>query len=201
MDQPTIKSFHKSISHKLFWNGRITAIITLAVIIVTAVIVFLTNKRSVYDELEITLAIISIALFLFLTYGLYNGASIIGKPLFPKLKEVDFSKLDFISDVPDIDLGDGITGVIGAILLWIVVSIIVFVLLTFVFTLLWSALLILAFVLYWLFFRAMRQVFLNSFCKGNLKMSIKYSFLYSVLYTGWIFGVVLISKYFSTRGL
>jgi len=186
---------------KILWNGRTIAIISAAVIIVTAALVFLTNKRSIYDELEITVAIIAFALFIFLTYGLYNGATIVGKPIFPKLKQIDTSGMDFTGDLTGIELGEGIFGIIGTILLWIVLAIVIVLLLSFILTVLWSAILIFAFVLYFLFFRALRIVFLKSkICKGDLGMSLKYSFLYSILYTGWIFGITMLTKYFSTKG-
>jgi hypothetical protein len=189
---------------RLLLNGRTVSLISFIVIIVILILVFLSFKCSIYDELEITIGIIGLALFTFLTYGLYNSLSIINKPIFPKLKEIDFSKLDLIGDVPDLVIGfeEGILGIIGAIILWIVITIVAFALITFVFTVLWSAILILTFVLYWLFFRAMRLVFLKSSkCKGNLGLSIKYSFIYTFLYTGWIFGIIMISKYFAERGL
>jgi hypothetical protein len=192
----------KLLDRRLLLNGRTVALISFVVIIVILILVFLSFKRSIYDELEITIGIIGLALFIFLTYELYNGANIIGRPIFPKLKKVDFSNLDLITDLPDIGIDDGILGIIGAIIAWVAFTIIIFVLLTFVFTVLWSAILILAFALYFLFFRALRIVFLkSSLCKNNLIMSLKYSLLYSVLYTCWILGIIMISKYFSTRGI
>jgi hypothetical protein len=190
----------KLLDHGWLLNGKTTAIISFVVIIVTAIIVFIVSKRPLYDELEITISIIAFALFLFLTYGLYNGAAIIDKPIFPKFKQLN--GIDFTGGVIDFEISQGIGGLIGSIILWIFFSIVMVILITLFLTVIWSAILIFSFILYWLFFRAMRLVFLKSpECKGNLGMSFKYSFVYSLLYTGWILGIIMISKYFSTRGI
>jgi len=49
-------------NRKLLWNGRTIAIISIAVILVTSVIVFFSSKRTIYDELEITITIIAFTL-------------------------------------------------------------------------------------------------------------------------------------------
>jgi magnesium-transporting ATPase (P-type) len=184
------------------WNAKTLALVSAAVVIITACTVFLLSKKSIYDELEITVSIIAFVLFAFLAYGLYNGATIVGKPLFPELKFVDPSLVDAAPiDVPDIDVGDGIGGIIISIVLWIVLTIILFILLTFVLTTVWSVLLVLIFALYWLFYRALRIVFLKArICKGDLGLSIQYSLMYTVLYTGWIFGLIWLSKNYLNKG-
>jgi hypothetical protein len=49
-------------NRKLLWNGRTITIISIAVILVTSVIVFFSSKRTIYDELEITITIIAFTL-------------------------------------------------------------------------------------------------------------------------------------------
>ncbi|KAF0143971.1 MAG: hypothetical protein FD156_2245 [Nitrospirae bacterium] len=178
------------------------ALVSSAVVIVISLTVFFVSKRSIYEELETMASIIALILFVFLSYGLYKGATIIGKPLFPELKFVDLSLADAPTiDVPDIDIGDGIGGIIVSIILWIVLTVVIFLLLAFVFTTLWSVLLLLVFALYWIFYRALKIVFLKArLCKGNLGLSIKYSLMYTVLYTGWFFGLIWLSNYYLNKG-
>lgn len=205
MEQPDKTPNMRQSENEQLWNAKTIALLSAAVVIITASIVFFVSKRSIYDELEITVSIIALALFAFLAYGLYNGATIHGKPLFPELKFVDPSYVDAMPiDAPDIDsidIGDGIGGVIISIILWIVLTIVLVILLTFVLTTMWSALLLLIFVLYWLFYRALRIVFLKArICKGDLGLSIRYSLMYTILYTGWIFGLIWMSKHYLNRG-
>lgn len=182
------------------WNGKTIALISLFVVTVIAVTVFFTNKKSIYDELELTLFFISASLFAFLSYGLYSGAKIAGRPLFPQLNVVDISSLDPGIDIGFPEVGDGIAGIILSIILWFVFTIALFFLLTFLVTAAWSAVLLLAFALYWLFYRALRIVFLKSFeCKGDIGLSMQYALKYSFLYTGWMFLLIRATEYYLKR--
>jgi hypothetical protein len=202
MEQPDKTPKPQQSENEQLWNAKTIALVSAAVVIITACTVFLISKKSIYDELEITVSIIAFVLFAFLCYGLYNGATMVGKPLSPELKFIDPSLVDATPiDVPDIDVGDGIGGVIISIILWIVLTIVLFILLTFVLTTLWSVLLLLVFALYWLFYRALRIVFLKArICKGDLGLSMQYSLMYTVLYTGWIFGLIWLSKHYLNKG-
>jgi hypothetical protein len=178
------------------FNLRVLALAATAVIAVIAITVFLISKRSIHDELEITISLVAVVLFWFLTYALHGGATLVGKPFFPKLRFVDPSILDVIS----IDLFD-LGGTIGSIIAWLVLSLLFAFLLMFVLTALWSAILLLVFVLYWLFYRALRIVLVNSEkCRGDLSLSIRYSLIYTVLYTGWLFAIIWFSEFYLTKG-
>ena len=105
----------------------------LIVIGITILTVYLTGinyNRSLTSNLYLSLGIIASALFLFMTYGLYAGIGLIDN--FPKFR--NFKRGDIIGnasptfDTPDIDTGEGIGGLILAILLWILMTILIIIL-------------------------------------------------------------------------
>jgi len=184
-----------SSTRKVVFKSRLLAIAATVVIFAIATIVFIISKRSVYDELEITISLVALALFCFLSYALYNGATLVGKPSVPQIRLVDPS----LVDAPPLDFFD-FGGSIGSIVASILLAIVLAVLLAFVLTALWSAMLLLIFALYWLFYRAMRIVLLKSSqCSGNLGPSLRYAFIYTFLYTGWLFAIVWLSKVLASK--
>ncbi len=72
-----------------------------------------------------SLGIIATALFLSMAYGLYNGIGLVGN--FPKSRNFQTGDLTGSAspaiDIPSIDVGDGIGGLIFSTLLWVVMSI------------------------------------------------------------------------------
>lgn len=156
-------------------------------------------NRSITSNLYISLAIIGIFLFLFMTYGLYKGINVIDN--FPKFR--NFKTGEFIPssgefpdiDMPSIDSGDGISGLIISILLWIGMAVLFFILLILLEALFWVSIFIILAMLYWIFFRALRFVFSKSSeTKGDIGISAIYSITYSILYLGWIFGIVYLAE-------
>ena len=178
------------------FNLRLLAVVATVVIALITTAVFIISNQSIYDELEITLILIAVVLFLFLCHALNSGATIVGRPLFPKLKFVDPAGIEGLP-VDALDLG----GTIGSILAWFVLTVLFAFLFAFVATALWSALVLLVFALYWLFYRALRTVLVHAKkCKGNLSLSISYSLLYTVLYTGWCFVIVWLREFWVATG-
>ena len=132
-----------------------------------------------------------------MTYGLYVGIGLIDN--FPKFR--NFKRGDIIGnaspnfDTPDIDTGDGIGGLILAILLWILMTILIIILLIVLEAIFWFSIFIILTMLYWIFFRAMKFVFSKSKdTKGDIGNSILYSLAYTFLYVGWIFGIVYLTQ-------
>ena len=192
---PELTSGTHAPTRKVVFKLSLLAVAATVVIFAIATIVFIISKRSVYDELEITISLVALALFGFLWYALYNGARLVGKPSMPQIRLVDPS----LVDAPPLDSFD-FGGSIGSIVASIVLAIVLAVLLAFVLSALWSAVLLLIFALYWLFYRAMRIVLLKSFeCSGNLAPSLRYAFIYTFLYTGWLFAIVWVSKVLASK--
>ncbi|PKB42510.1 hypothetical protein AX016_0677 [Cellulophaga sp. RHA19] len=134
-----------------------------------------------------------------MTYGLYKGIGL--KDNFPKFRE--FKTGDFIAqsgtapDLPSIEVGDGIGGLIMSILLWIGMTIIIFLLLILLEAFFWISIFIILAMLYWVFFRALKFVFSKSTeTKGDIGISAIYSLTYTILYLGWIFGIVYLTEIF-----
>ncbi len=132
-----------------------------------------------------------------MTYGLYKGIGLIDD--FPKFKE--FKPGETIShsvntpDLPSIEVGDGIGGLILSILLWIGMTILFIVLLIVLEAVFWFSLFIILAMLYWVFFRALKFVFSKSKdTKGDIGISAVYSLTYTLLYVGWIFGIVYLTE-------
>ena len=178
-----------------YLKGQSVFTISLLVIGITLLTVYLTGinyNRSLTSNLYLSLGIIAIALFLFMTYGLYTGIGLIDN--FPKFR--NFKRGDIIGhtapdfDTPSVDVGDGIGGLILSILLWIAMTILMLVLLIVLEAVFWFSLFILLAMLYWVFFRALKFVFNKSKdTKGDIGISVGYSLTYTFLYVGWIFGI------------
>ncbi len=121
-------------AQKTYLKGKSVFIISLVVIGITILTVYLTGEnynRTVTSNLYLSLSIIGTALFLFMTYGLFYGIGL--KDNFPKFRE--FKTGEFIANsgtapnLPNIEVGDGIGGLIMSILLWIGMTILIFILL------------------------------------------------------------------------
>ena len=183
-----------------YLKGKSVFIVSLLVIGITILTVYLSGEnynRTVTSNLYISLSIIGTALFLFMMYGLYVGISL--KDNFPKFR--GFKPGQFISgsgelpDVPGIDISEGIGGLIVSILLWIGMTILLFILLILVEAFFWASIFIILAMLYWVFFRALKFVFSKSAAtKGDLGISALYSLIYTILYVGWIFGLVYLTE-------
>ncbi len=176
----------------------VTLVVT--VLTVTGIWLFgLGQHRSMYDNSLLSATILSIAFFLFLAIGLYNGVKLkdnIGK-LTDKLepsKIPDFSKaIDGPAFLGD---GEGIGEILIAIFLWIVVAILIALFLWLFGAILWTSIIVFIAMLYWIFFRAVRLVFKNSNkCRGNLKSSIAYGLFYMIIYNCWIYAIIFGTHY------
>src|SRR5512146_1027429 len=55
------------------WSTKVALLISLAVFVTIALLVFVVSDRSIFVETQITLFLISLCLFAFLTTGLYRG--------------------------------------------------------------------------------------------------------------------------------
>jgi len=185
-----------------YLKGKSVFIVSLLVIGITILTVYLTGEnynRSVTSNLYLSLSIIGTALFLFMVYGLYVGISL--KDNFPKFRTLKMG--EFVSgsgDIPDLpsiglDSDDGIGGLLLSFLLWIGMTILIFILLILLEAFFWVSIFIILAMLYWVFFRALKLVFSKSeTTKGNLGISAMYALTYTILYLGWIFGLVFLTE-------
>lgn len=177
-----------------------TVTIIVAVLTVLSIWLFgLGQHRTIFENSILSTTVLSIAFYLFLTIGLYNGI---------KLKD-DIGKLTDkinLSNLPDfshtgegadfLDVGDGIGGIIISTVLWILITFLIGLFVWLFGAVLWSGIIVFIAMLYWIFFRALRLVFKNSNkCKGNLTISLVYGFFYTILYNFWIYGVIFGIKY------
>jgi hypothetical protein len=183
-----------------YLKGKSVFTVSLLVIGITILTVYLTGEnynRTVTSNLYLSLTIIGTALFLFMTYGLYKGIGLTDN--FPKFREFKTGNLIARSgtspNLPSIEVGDGIGGLIMSILLWIGMTILVFVLLILMEAVFWVSIFIILAMLYWVFFRALKFVFSKSKeTKRNLGISAVYSLTYTAMYLGWIFGIVYLTE-------
>lgn len=183
-------------AQRTYLKGKSVFVVSLLVIGVTILTVYLTGEnynRTITSNFYISLSVIGGVLFLFMTYGLFKGIGLTDN--FPKFK--NFKTGDYIAssgtlpDLPDVDVGDGIGGIIGSILLWIAMTILLFLLLILLEAVFWISIFIILAMLYWVFFRALRFVFSKSSdTKGDIGNSVIYSLMYTSLYLGWMFGIV-----------
>lgn len=191
----------------LLWSPKAIAFISIPVVLITALLVFWLSSRSIFVELQITLSLIALGLFIFLAVGLYRGVRL-EKPGKADLPEPsgfdaaaiftptgDLPKVDI--DVPSLpDSGDDLVGCLVSIVFWLVVSVVIVALLWLIQQFIILTLPALVVLLYWIFYRALRVVFSKSrVCRNKLWLSLGYSFLYTFLYTGWLFGLVWIGQF------
>jgi hypothetical protein len=185
-------------------------VLTIVVVSLTVLSVWLSGMeqhRTLFANSILTTTFLSIAFFLFLSIGLYNGVKLkddIGNMIdnfkIDKLPNIlDGTKLT-TGELPDLDFDEGIIGVIigiiVSILAWILVSFLILLLLWIFSNVLWGSVLALMAMLYWILFRALRLVFKNSNkCKGKLTTSLLYGLSYTVLYNFWIYGIMLSTHY------
>ena len=183
-----------------YLKAKSVFIVSLLVIVITILIVYLTGlnyERTVESNSYLSLSIIGIVLFFFMTYGLYNGFDLINNyPIFKGYRRgVLVEATSPIPDMPSVDIGNGVGGIIASILIWIGMSILFVVLLLVIEAIFWFSLFVLIAMLYWVFFRALKLVFnKSSHTKGNLTLSAFYSFAYTFLYLSWIYATVFISE-------
>lgn len=178
-----------------YLKGKSVFTISLMVIGITILTVFLSGinyNRTITSNLYYSLGIIGMCLFIFMTYGLYKGIGLIDN--FPKYK--DFKSGDMISssgelpDMPSVDIGEGIGGILLSIILWIAMTIFFVIVLIMLEAVFWFSLFVILTILYWVFFRALKLVFSKgNETRGNIGTSIVYSLGYTILFTGWIFGI------------
>lgn len=184
-----------------YLKGKSVFIVSLLVVGLTVLIVYFSGinyNRALTTNLYASLAIIGTALFLFLIYGLYKGVDVVDDfPNYRNFKSGEFYSADLPLDVeiPDADAGDGCEGIVMAILMWIAVTVALFMFLILLEVVFWVSFFVIILMLYWLFFRALKLVFSKSKeTQGNIGASVLYAFGYTVLYTGWIFGIVYFSE-------
>lgn len=186
-------------AQQTYLKGKSVFIVSLIVIGITILTVYLTGEnynRTITSNLYLSLSIIGAVLFLFMTYGLFTGIGLTDDfPKFRNFKTGDvFAQSGAVPNIPSVDVGDGIGGFIMSILLWIGMTILMFVLLILFEAIFWISIFIIFAMLYWVFFRALKLVFSKSKAtKGDIGISAVYSLTYTALYLGWIFGIVYLT--------
>lgn len=186
-------------------------VVTVASLILAPLVagsVYFFGSKPFLVETELTLAVLSGLLFLFLAGGLYLGGRVRKKdaPQLEKIKAVGFS--DAAQYVPDTtdwssvgDVGDGVgdaEGCLGAILGVIVTVILGVALLALVTLLLWLTLNVAAIIipvvvvgLVFVVHRVLRHVFSRSRqCQGRVLPSLGFAMFYTVAYMGWLYVVI-----------
>lgn len=188
---------------KTYLKGRSIFIISIIVILLTIITVYLNGEnhsRSITSNFYISLIIIGTVLFLFITYGLYKGVKLIND--FPKFKNYEVGNyISSSGDMPELPFfegGDGIGGFIISVLVWIGMTILIFLLLILIEIAFWFSVFVIIMVLYWLFFRALKLVFSKApTTQGDIGMSALYALGYTILYLGWIFLIVFLAQNFN----
>ena len=192
--------------------GKTLLLAFLATIAVISLLVYLTglsSHRSVLDNAVISLTVLAICFFVFLTICLFNGLNVLDN--YSHKLQIRWRKATknlpeggWIGDaatgsssmeLPDV--GDGLEGVIAGILLWILFTI-VMVLLLFVFqAVLWLFVVLFTIVIYWVFIRSLKLIFSKSpQCHNDLPKSVFYALGYTSLYVGWIYGILYVTTLF-----
>lgn len=188
-------------SNRYFIPTKFVFQLTLIVAALTILSIWLFGlgqHRTIFENSILSTSILSIAFFLFLTIGLYKGIKLkddLGK-ITDRINIDNTPDLSALELTPDLDIGEGIGGLLFGIIAWILFSIVLLFFIWFFGAVLWAMVLAFAAMLYWIFFRALRLVFKNSNkCKNNLQSSFLYGFGYTILYNFWIYGIILATHY------
>jgi hypothetical protein len=194
-------------SRKLLF-GKTLLIAFVATVLITILLVYFTGfttHRSILDNSLISLSVLTICFFLFLTIGLYNGLDVYdnyshklqlswknAKKRMPDSLDLGFTGT---TDIPDV--GDSIGGIIIAIFLWLFITIALIILMVLLQAIVWLTLVLLIVAIYWIIIRGLKLIFSKSAeCENDLAKSVAYAFGYTVLYIGWIYGVIYVSIIF-----
>lgn len=185
-------------------SSKTTFIITLiiATLVITEVwLLGITDHRSIAANATISLSILSISFFLFISIGLFKGLKLkdeLGnvmrhyKPSKPPYPGEGAGEVIGQGGVPVDLLGEGPEGC-GVFILWLLLSLFLSTILWFFGASFWLLGLTIIAMLYWIFFRALRLIFKNSAkCRGSIKKSPSIALLYTVLYTCWMYGLIFL---------
>lgn len=190
-------------NYRPYLKAKSIFLITIITVIVTFLVVYLSGlpfSRSITTNTIISLSVIALIMFAFLVYGLYSGRVIKNDykgpgeyrmgHIFNNLHESGpLEGYGFKLD----DGGEGCTGLIVSVLLWIAVGILFVVGLLLLEAILWLSLLLLFSMLYWGFLRGLRMIFRHAeHTQGNLPASVAHAFYYTFLYVGWMIGIVYV---------
>lgn len=206
---PVLKRIRTRERRYPIWSVRSVVAVGLVGFALTAGLVLLMGPGRLITRLEVTLAVVAGALFLFLSVGLHSGARVRKREdVAGELKTVGMPESVGETDVGswfDIGAGADDLGCAGVIL-WLLALLLVPVVMVFLFVVVANVGLVLFFLVAlttgWLFQRALRQVFARSRrCRSDLAASLLYAGWYTLLYTGWLFAVlVLVDRLNKSRG-
>lgn len=182
-------------------NTKNTFIVSIIVMILTVLSVWFYGAgkhQTVIENSLISISILSVTFFLFISIGLYKGVKLkdnLGKITDQfDLKKIEHLKNFTTTEIDTPDIGDGIAGILLNIIFWIIATIAIGYLFFVFGAIIWITVLIFMAMLYWIFFRALRLVFKKApECKGNLQKSILYGIVHTILYNFWIYGIILIA--------
>jgi hypothetical protein len=185
-----------------FISARTVFRISLWVFLLTILGVYfwgLGRHNTFFENSVISTTILSLAFFVFITVGLYKGVKLKHEPSQTGIVPVTDS-IGLAGHTPDsgfdFDVGEGLGGILLALVLWILWAIVVAIALWIFSNVVLLVIATFAAMLYWIFFRAMRLVFKNSNkSKGDMMASIGYGLTYTVLYNFWIYGIFLLTAY------
>ncbi len=187
------------------WRVRPIVRISFLVAALTLISVYfwgLGQHRTFFENSMISITILSMAFFLFVSIGLYRGINVIHEPHDEKVSPSSkadslHTTVDIASNIeaPDFD-GDDLGSILVSILLWIGWAILVAVAVWLFSEVIVVAITSFAGMLYWIFFRALRLVFNNSNqCRGNIWESVRNGAFYTVLYNFWIYGIFVFLEF------
>lgn len=104
--------------------------------------------------------------------------------------------IDVVSNADFMLMGDGITGILLSLILWLLVTVAIGLCFWLFSAVLWIGFVLFIAMLYWVFFRAWRLFFKHTnTCKGHLSKSVLYALAYTILYNCWIYGIILATSY------
>lgn len=188
------------------WRVKPIVRISFLVAALTLISVYfwgLGQHRTFFENLMISITILSLVIFLFISIGLYRAVNVVHETDVQE-NASPAGKLDLFHNSADLASGieapdfdaDDLGGILVSILLWIGWAILVAMAVWFFSEVIVVAIGSFAAMLYWIFFRALRLIFNNSNqCRGNIWESLRNGAFYTVLYNFWIYGIFVFLEF------
>jgi uncharacterized protein YacL len=188
-----------------FWAG---IIIALLVCVVASLIL----KKSIWIELEVISIILSVFIFIYLTYVLYHGIRFSNHEKYEiTLKKIDFADLSGAS--PIVDTGGnltsagaeaGIIGIVVGFILDLLISIVFSFLIALIFWIglnfILTAGIVLFMPLFYIFRRSIRYVVAKGRrCYHDITKSLLHSFRATIIATSWLYIIIFVGHYISIK--
>lgn len=188
------------------WSAKSSFIYSICLTGIVATLVLALGKRSIWFELELTVGILAVCFFLFLTYVLYHGVAMDQRERFefafigpPEVGSGWAEALDFPISVAD-DLAGCLGGLVLGLLGVIMLAVLLPILLWIGINLFIATIALLVLPMFFLYRVSLRQIVVRGRgCRGRLGKSVGFAAVYTLFGAVGVYAILLAAWYFAVR--